>query len=109
MPILRPEVSRLLDAAKLGAKKDGDFKDILNDAGLSISETLDSMRNLRDMSESENTKLRVNEAVLKMHGVMKDEGALIPTINIIIADPNAPSINPITLPRELHFKKESVQ
>lgn len=109
MPVLRPEVSRLLDAASLGTKKEGDFKQMLDESGLSLSETLDSLRNLRDLSESENTKLRVNESVLKMHGVMKDEGSSIPTINIIIADPNAPSINPITLPRELHSIKESIQ
>lgn len=110
MPVLRPEVNKLLEAANL-KKKGGaaakDIKEQLEDAGLGLSDTLENLRQLRDYTESESTKVRINEAVLKMHGVMKEDAASIPAINIIISDPNAPAFNPILIPRELHKMKES--
>jgi hypothetical protein len=111
MPILRPEVSRLMESAGLNSRKNKDIKESLEDAGLGITETLEKMKDLRDYSDSESTKLRVNEAILKMHGVMKDEGSSIPNITIVINDKDNLGINPILLPRELHKLKasESVQ
>lgn len=111
MPILRPEVSKLLEASNLnkdGADRKKDTKEMLNDAGLGLEDTLNNLRQLRDFTENESTKVRINESVLKMHGVMVNEGSTIPVINIIISDPAAPVKNPILLPRELH-KKETVQ
>lgn len=102
MPILRPEVERLMNAANLGKNKSKDIKDLLEDAGLGLAETLQNLKETRDFTESESTRTRINEAVLKMHGVMKEEGQTIPSITILIADPNAPIVNPILLPRELH-------
>jgi hypothetical protein len=112
MPILKPQIDRLLQQSGVGAKKSDskDIREILDASGLSLQDTLEKLRDLRDFTESEGTKVRISESILKMHGVMKEEGASIPTINIIIADPGAPTINPIILPRELHnSRKESIQ
>lgn len=100
-----------MNAAGMSGSKKGtaDIKELLDESGLSLEDTLGKLKELRDFSESEQTKIRINEAVLKMHGVMKEEGSSIPTINIIIQDPNAPAgINPILLPRELHKKAGTV-
>ncbi|MDE1971475.1 MAG: hypothetical protein KGI50_07930 [Patescibacteria group bacterium] len=93
----------------LGRKSDQkkSVTELLDEAGLSLEETLENLRITRDMSESESTRTRINEAVLKMHGVMKEDSAAMPIININIIDPNKPAENPIFLPRELHKMKES--
>jgi hypothetical protein len=109
MPLLRPEVARLLEEAKLTSKgkSSRDIKEVLEDEGLGLADTLGKLKDLRDFSESESTKLRVNEAILKMHGVMKEEGATIPNVTIVIGDAIAGAANPILLPRELHKIKEN--
>lgn len=116
MPLLKPEVSRLLEAAKLkksGGAAEQTLKEQLDDAGLGLSDTLNSMKQIRDFSESESTKTRINETILKLHGVMKEEGVTIPAITIVISDPSGAAINdnPILMPRELHKLKrdETIQ
>lgn len=111
MPVLRPEVSQVMEEAlrkSRGQKAKQSTSEILEDEGLGLSDLIRSMRETRDMSDNPHLQSRINETFLKMHGVMKDETSAIPSITIVIADKDAPSINPILYPRELH-KKETIQ
>jgi len=112
MPLLKPDVSRILDEALKAGKGEArskDTKELLEEAGLGLTDTLLSMKNTRDFTESESIRTSINRDILKMHGVMREEGSSVPVINIIIADPNAPAVDPILLPRELHASyKESI-
>lgn len=102
MPILKPQIQEALRAAGLeGHEVSPGTKQELEDAGLGIPETLKTLAGIMKFSQSESTQLRASEIVLKAHGLMKDVGPAIPSITIIINDPQAPARNPILLPREL--------
>jgi hypothetical protein len=104
MPILKPDVTALLAASGIG-KKSETLKDKLEEAGLGLTETFQSLSDLRSNTQNENTIIRVNETILKLHGVMNEQQSQIPAITIVINDTmgNGTSIgNPILLPRELH-------
>lgn len=102
MPILKPQIQAALREAGLeGSEVSQGTKKDLDDAGLGVPETLKIVANIMKYSASESTQLRAAENVLKAHGLMKDSGPSAPSITIIISDPDAPSRNPILLPREL--------
>ena len=109
MPILKPEMQAALRAAGLSKGSRIETSEIgaaLDDAGLSIEETLQTLKFLEENSQSENTKLRVVELTHKLRGLLKDQVAPPPSITIQILDPAFASartsgVNPVLLPREL--------
>ena|SRR6185436_17618152 len=103
MPILKPQIQQALREAGLdNSEKDKGTLESLNNAGLDLSTTLDTVKSIMTYGESDHTKLRAAELSLKAHGLMKDQSSPAPSITIVINDPlSKGGINPILLPREL--------
>lgn len=125
MPTIRPEIQKALRQAGLDksstTKLDSNFNlDLdtekstlerkLETAGLSLEDTLDDLRMLVKNTQNDNLRLRATETILKMHQALKEQAGAMPSINIIIQDPNKDflqktnGVNPILLPRELHVR-----
>lgn len=115
MPLLNPEIQKALRAAGLekGTPSPTETPEVnnvqgyLNDAGSSLEESIKRLVHIAENSTSEALRLRAEEGILKLHGVMKDQAPALPTINIIIQEPagsvgrGVQGTNPIFLPREL--------
>lgn len=111
MPILKPQIATLLREAGLGPRHDSDIGHALDDAGLSIVDTLDVLSSIVQNGGSEITKLRAVDLALKVRGLLKDQAAPMPSITVIINDSSAPrgtlgtrgtrGVNPILIPREI--------
>ncbi len=107
MPILRPEVQKVLESVGLNSTKPDDIKSQLADAGLSLESTLAIVSHIMDHGDSDAIRLKAAEDSLRIHGLMKDQAAPPPSVTIIIRDSASPDgVNPILIPR---VQKESVQ
>jgi hypothetical protein len=109
MPILSPEIQRVLRTA--GLKKDNEtIQEKLDSSGLGLTETLELLAEIAQTSTNESVRIRAAETVLKLHGVLKDQAPPPPSITIVINDgKDTPSTNPILLPRQLISTKETLQ
>lgn len=79
-----------------------DVKAELNAAGLDLRSMFEQIADQLENSENEILKQKMREAVLKMHGALKDNATPPPqAVTIVINDPGSNfSINPILIPRE---------
>ncbi len=105
MAILKPQIQEALRTAGLtrGATEDS-TKEALENAGLGLSETLQTIEHLMS-NGTPHIQLRAAETVMKAHGLMKDQQAPMPSITIVINDPESSfKVNPILLPRELNIQ-----
>lgn len=105
MPLIRPEVKRVLQEA--GIEKEptgGTISDKFAQAGLSDDDIAQELADLARHSTNEPLKLRALETVAKIRGALKETPPSVPTFNIIIqsASPSSevPSVNPILFPRQ---------
>ena len=104
MPILKPQIQEALrEAGLLENEEKTGVLESLDRAGLSLPQTLETVEGIMTRGGSDHVKLRAAELSLKARGLMKDQASPIPSITIIINDPQAPKdgVNPILLPREL--------
>lgn len=77
-----------------------DFKDLLDRAGLSADEVLDSIGSVMRGGENDQVRLRAADLATKLHGWLQtDQGGNIPHVTIIIKDSQVGNINPILIPR----------
>jgi hypothetical protein len=85
----------------LGTKSDpSNLKNLLNDAGLSPAELLDSLGSLSRCAESDAIKLRAIELGAKLNGLLSEDTIKsVPVVNIIISDQSFSGVNPILIPR----------
>jgi hypothetical protein len=114
LPILKPEVREALRKAGLaaGSADSSEIEKALDDSGLSLSSSLETLAFLQENAQSDNTKLQAVALALKARGFLKDQPATAPSISIVIQDPNFASdstqgVNRVLLPRELLGKPES--
>lgn len=116
MPLMRPEVQKILRAAGLGTEEKSSSQDSplaqrLDAAGLSLDDTIDTLASIINSTGNESLKLNAVRDVLKMHGALKETSPAPPSFTIIIQDTSeAPTsglpsgVNPILLPRQLLSK-----
>jgi len=115
MPLMRPEVQKVLRSAGLIAEKqaesDSPISEKLDAAGLSLENTFEGLSQIALSSGNEALRLRALETSLKAHGALKEIAPPIPSFTIII-QPSATGssssvagipvgVNPILLPRQL--------
>jgi len=114
MPLMKPEIQEVLRKAGLSkdSKSENTLSQQLDSAGLSLDVAFETLYDLT-RSNSENTRARAAETVLKLHGVMKETTQAAPTFTIVIQEsPQNPAstplpsfvpqgINPVLLPRPL--------
>lgn len=107
--MIRPEIESVLkEVGLLKERKEEtpkELKEQLNDAGLNLDKTLETVGWLMENGASDIIKLRAAEDALRVHGLMKDQPAAAPVINIIIKDESAlaQEVNPILIPREVQL------
>lgn len=115
MPILRPEIQKALRAAGLtkdtSNRDDVPLADKLSLVGLSLDETLERLADLVNNCQNEVIRRQAIDTTLKLHGVLKEQAPLPPSVTIVINDPNRPTpeVNPILLPREISLQKGIIQ
>lgn len=105
MPILRPDIQKVLREVGLGeSDKDDSVSQRLDHKGLTLDDSLEILSDIAHAGDSSVIKLRAVETSLKLRGVLKEQAAPPPSITIVINDTmgKAPDINPILLPRQLH-------
>lgn len=105
MPLIRPEVKRVLQEA--GIEKEstgGTISDKFAQAGLSDDDIAEQLADLAKHSNNEALKLRALETIAKIRGALKEQPQAVPSFNIIIQSSSpsseAPSVNPIIFPRQ---------
>lgn len=102
MPILKPEIQAALRHAGIGKVEGSSVADMLNEADLSLWDSIQILADIARGSSQEGEKRRAIETAFKLHGVLKDTAPAPPQVTIIINDPEGPKgINPILLPREV--------
>lgn len=104
MPLLRTGIAEALREAGIssGSSDSENIKESLDRNGLSLDETLQLLGNEMVSGETSASRIRAAEVSVKLRGLMKETNVQLPSINIIISDPSAPTgINPILLPREI--------
>jgi hypothetical protein len=113
VPILKPDIQRVLQQAGLEKSEEVDMTSLLESNNLDKGTLLDRLRDLIECGENESTRIRALELSLKLHGLLKD---VIPTpasVTILIKDPSDKSssaisgVNPVVLPRQLKTESES--
>ena len=117
MPIIRPEVQKVLRTAGLMEDKaqnpDATIIDQLNQVGLDDENIAKELSNLALNSNNEALKLRALETAMKARGTLKDAAPQIPSFTIIIQNSEQEprdfsathGVNPILFPRQsLDFK-----
>ena len=106
MPLIKPEVQKILRAAGLEKEESsGTASEQLSQAGLSTSDIAERLTGLAESSGSDALRLRALEIALKVHGALKEQPTTqVPSFTIIIQSASesskAPDINPIVFPRQ---------
>jgi len=112
LPILSPEIQKVLKSVGLADKATdkSDLAERLNASGLSLESTLSTVSRIMDHGDSDVIQLQAANTSLKLHGLMKDAGAVVPSVTIIIRDSAGPiGPNPILIPREAAVPEETIQ
>lgn len=109
MPLMSPGIQAAL--RKAGVEKspatveETSITDRLENAGLSLENTLGNLATIANGTGNEGLRLRANETALKLHGALKEATvSQIPSFTLVINDPGSAGqggINPIFLPRQL--------
>lgn len=101
MPILTPEIKKVLKSVGLNQDKPegSSLEDSLDSAGLSLESTLNTVSHIMDHGDTDTIRLNAANTALKLRGLMKDAGATVPSVTIVIRDSGAPLVNPILIPR----------
>lgn len=102
MPLIKPEVQKILRAAGLEKETSvGSASEKLSSAGLDEDRIAEELTAIATSSGNEALRLKALETALKVHGSLKDQTtAQLPSFNIIIQGSSEGSINPILLPRQ---------
>jgi hypothetical protein len=94
------QVLKETNLAKTNSAESTDFKDLLDRAGLSADEVLDSIGSVMRGGENDQVRLRAADLATKLHGWLQtDQGGNIPHVTIVIKDSQVGNINPILIPR----------
>lgn len=108
MPIIEHSVQKALREAGLmkdpEAEREKSIEELLDDQGLTLKETVSALSDVVMGADTSNTKLRAIETAFKLRGTLKEQAQAPPSINIIISDPENPSVNglnPILIPRSV--------
>ena len=99
MPLLSPiSIDRALQEA--GISKPKTVREALDAAGLAIPDVVERLELIVSNSDSDSTKLRAIESILKMHGALEDSSKQTQSLTIVIQDSDVSfDVNPILLPR----------
>src|SRR4051812_5473509 len=91
MPLIKPEIQKVLRAAGLSEDEaldsQGEASSLdkkLRAAGLSLEEILEEFAHIAKNSGNESLRARCLETVLKAHGALKDTAPAIPSFTIVI-------------------------
>lgn len=99
MPLLSPTAIKNV-LKESGIKKDLELKDLLGANSLGPEELIEELGHVVRGADSSAIKLRGIETGLKLNGLLTNNDApQMPTVNIIINDPQYTDVNPILLPR----------
>jgi hypothetical protein len=108
MPLIKPEVQKVLKEAGL-IKKDQDqirsINETLTDSGLSDENIADELTSLALHSNNEGLRLRALETALKVKGALKETPPVIPSFTVVINNSNkdlsnTAGFNPTVFPRQ---------
>ena len=111
MPIIEHAVQEALRNAGLvknpEVEKEKSIEEMLDESGLTLSETVNHLSDVVTGADTSNTKLRAIETAFKLRGTLKDQAQAPPSINIIIHDGKFGAgtgntingLNPILIPR----------
>lgn len=107
MPLIKPEVQKILRAAGLSDKSDSATLDEqLTEAGLSSEQLAENLAGIALRSGNDGLRLRAIETVLKVKGAMKEQVTALPNFTIIIQNFSPQELgrtsgaNPILFPRQ---------
>jgi hypothetical protein len=89
--------SEIRNGGNLKTSKKERLQNALDDNNLSVEDVAMNLRQLA-FAEKDEVRLRANETALKLHGVLTDEKATAPVINIVIPG-EAAQVNAIFFPR----------
>jgi hypothetical protein len=98
LPILTPEIKKVLKSVGLNQDKP-EGSSLEDSAGLSLESTLNTVSHIMDHGDTDTIRLNAANTALKLRGLMKDAGATVPSVTIVIRDSGAPLVNPILIPR----------
>jgi hypothetical protein len=108
MPLIKPEVQKILRAAgleKAARPEDESLIDKLSNAGLSGDALAEELTSLALHSNNDALRLRALETVLKVKGALKEQPAQLPSFTIVIQNSSkdlseTEGVNPILFPRQ---------
>jgi hypothetical protein len=114
MPLIKPEVQKILREAGLTKDSGGDYSEDLTleghltEAGLSSNAIAENLSNIALHSGNDNLRLRALETALKIKGALKEQVTELPNFTIVIQNtsPNSQDlsktggVNPILFPRQ---------
>lgn len=100
MPLLRPEIDKVLKSAGIGSFDETSLSKRMAEHGLGLGDTIGRLSDITENADSDAVRLRAIDTALKMHGVLKETGNVIVPVTIIINDPQSTfKVNPILIPR----------
>jgi hypothetical protein len=116
MPLIKPEVQKILKQAGLvkdqNTEIDRTINETLIDAGLSDENIAEELTSLALHSNNEGLRLRALETALKVKGALKETPPVIPSFTVVINNSNkdlsnTAGLNPTVFPRQSFgdFKK----
>lgn len=125
MPIMKPEVQRVLRAAGLKPENKEPKEDVTLEGQLgeflSVEETLENLASMAKNSASDAIRLRALETALKLYGALKESTPQLPHFTIIINDGSVSEksqvqvlaktgngVNPIFVPRQISLEDKDV-
>ena len=116
MPIVKPEIQKILRASGLDSTKEqsdeSSISEKLEAAGLSDERLAELLTDIASGSANEGIRLRAIETGLKVRGALKESAPAAPSFTIVIqsANPSSPQheVNPIMFPRQSMVNKNIV-
>jgi hypothetical protein len=108
MPLIKPEIQKILRAAGLEKEPGNESEsliDKLSNAGLSGDALAEEITNIALHSNNDHLRLRALETVLKVRGALKDQPPSLPSFTVVIQNSNkdlseTEGVNPILFPRQ---------
>lgn len=116
MPIIKPEVQKILRTAGLLNESVAETTTIetsLNNAGLDNTSMAEELTSLALRSQNESLRLRAIETALRVKGALKDATPQVPSFTIVINGANSDlsrtsGINPTLFPRQSYKPSKEI-
>ena len=100
MPLLRPDIDKVLKSAGIGDESPISKK--MDENNLSLNSTISRLADLTENASSDSVRLNAINTALKMHGALKESGPAGTQVTIVINDPKSQNnVDPILFPRPI--------